>query len=73
MKIKEITTYLETIAPIYYQENYDNSGLIVGDENDIVNAALVTLDCTEAIIDEALAKGCNLVIAHHPIIKPELS
>ncbi|MAU35975.1 MAG: Nif3-like dinuclear metal center hexameric protein [Flavobacteriales bacterium] len=68
MKIKEITTYLETIAPIYYQENYDNSGLIVGDENAIVNAALVTLDCTEAIIDEALAKGCNLVIAHHPII-----
>jgi dinuclear metal center YbgI/SA1388 family protein len=68
MKIKEITSYLEEIAPLSYQENYDNCGLIIGDENTVVNALLITLDCTEAIIDEAIETGCNLIVAHHPII-----
>ena len=68
MKIKEITSYLEEIVPLAYQENYDNCGLIVGDKNAVVNAALITLDCTEDIVDEAIETGCNLVIAHHPII-----
>lgn len=68
MKIKEITRYLEKIAPLSYQEDYDNCGLIVGDENTVVNAALITLDCTEVIVDEAIETGCNLIIAHHPII-----
>ena len=68
MKIKEITSYLEEIAPLAYQENYDNCGLIVGDENTVVNGVLITLDCTEAIVAEAIETGCNLVIAHHPII-----
>jgi len=68
MKVKEITRYLEKIAPLSYQENYDNCGLIVGDENAVVNEALITLDCTEAIVDEAIETGCNLIIAHHPII-----
>jgi len=68
MKVKEITRYLEKIAPLSYQENYDNCGLIVGDENTVVTAALITLDCTEVIVDEAIETGCNLIIAHHPII-----
>jgi len=68
MKIKQVTSFLESIAPLEYQESYDNSGLIVGDSKSEVKGALITLDCTEAIIDEAIETGCNLVIAHHPII-----
>ena len=68
MKIKEITNFLEDYAPLHYQESYDNSGLIVGDENAEVNGVLITLDCTENVIDEAIAGNHNLVIAHHPII-----
>jgi dinuclear metal center YbgI/SA1388 family protein len=68
MKIKEITTFLEEFAPLEYQESYDNCGLIVGDTKSEVKGALITLDCTEEIIDEAIATGCNLIIAHHPII-----
>ena len=68
MKLAEITNYLESIAPLNYQEDYDNSGLIVGDPNMDVQAALVALDCIEAIVDEAIFTGCNLIITHHPII-----
>ena len=68
MKLAEITNFLETIAPLNYQEDYDNAGLIVGNVNDEVHAALVALDCTEQIIDEAITKNCNLIITHHPIV-----
>tara|TARA_B100001250_G_scaffold83417_1_gene68810 strand:- start:6951 stop:8045 length:1095 start_codon:yes stop_codon:yes gene_type:complete len=68
MKIKEITNYLEVFAPISFQENYDNCGLIVGDGNSIVKGVLIALDCTEDIVDEAIAEGCNLIVAHHPIV-----
>ena len=68
MRIKDITSYLETLAPLSYQESYDNSGLIVGDPNWEVKGVLVSLDCIESIIDEAIAKGCNLIVAHHPIV-----
>lgn len=68
MKLSEITNYLESIAPLNYQEDYDNSGLIVGDPNMDVRAALVALDCIEAIVDEAISTGCNLIITHHPIV-----
>jgi dinuclear metal center YbgI/SA1388 family protein len=68
MKLKEITSYLESIAPLSYQESYDNAGLICGDENMEIKAALICLDSTEAVMDEAIAEGCNLVIAHHPIV-----
>jgi dinuclear metal center YbgI/SA1388 family protein len=64
MQIKDI----ESIAPLSYQEDYDNSGLIVGDPEQQVLAALISLDCTEEIIEEAMASGCNLVISHHPIV-----
>lgn len=68
MKVKQITGFLESIAPLSSQESYDNSGLLVGDPNMDITKALVCLDCTEPIVDEALKTGCNLVIAHHPII-----
>jgi dinuclear metal center YbgI/SA1388 family protein len=68
MKLAELSNFLEELAPLSYQEDYDNSGLIVGSTDKEINAALVCLDCTEDIIDEAIAQNCNLVIAHHPIV-----
>jgi len=68
MKIRNIVNYLESIAPSSYQESYDNAGLIVGHLEQEVTSVLLCLDSTEAVIDEAIAKGCNLVIAHHPIV-----
>ncbi|HTF80384.1 MAG TPA: Nif3-like dinuclear metal center hexameric protein [Cytophagales bacterium] len=66
--IKEIINTLESFASKIYQENYDNSGLIVGDESTKVTGILVSLDCTEAVVDEALQKKCNMIISHHPIV-----
>jgi len=66
--VKEITTFLETIAPPAYQESYDNVGLIVGNPESKVSGVLITLDSTVEVIDEAISKGCNFIIAHHPII-----
>ncbi len=66
--IKEVTAHLETIAPPNYQEGYDNAGLITGDPNWEVTNVLCSLDATEAVIDEAIMLGCNLVVAHHPIV-----
>ena len=68
MKIKEITQFLEGIVPLSYQENYDNSGLIIGDENTEVSSVLICLDSVEEVIEEAIENNCNLIIAHHPII-----
>jgi len=67
-KIKDIVQYLGTVAPPAYQEGYDNANLITGNKQDEVKGILVTLDCTEPVIDEAIAKGCNVIVAHHPII-----
>ncbi|CAG5002635.1 GTP cyclohydrolase 1 type 2 [Dyadobacter sp. CECT 9275] len=67
-KIKDILTSLESLAPPSYQENYDNAGLIVGDKHAIVTGVLITLDVTEAVVQEAVSKKCNLIIAHHPIV-----
>jgi dinuclear metal center YbgI/SA1388 family protein len=68
MKVKEISKYIETLAPLNYQESYDNAGLIVGDNNMEVSGVLIALDSTEEVIQEAIKKECNLVIAHHPIV-----
>ena len=68
MKIKTITSYLESIAPLSLQEEYDNSGLIIGNEEAEVTNALICIDCTEDVVDEALRQKCNLIIAHHPIV-----
>jgi len=68
MQVKEITNFLESLAPLSSQESYDNSGLLVGSPNDEVTGVLISLDCIEATIQEAIDKKCNLIISHHPII-----
>jgi len=68
MKLSQLTAYLESLAPLAYQEDYDNSGLIVGNPDKEVQQALLSLDCTEAIVDEAIDKGCEVIISHHPIV-----
>lgn len=68
MKIKDITSALEAWAPRSLQEDYDNSGLQVGDPETEISSALVCLDCTEAVVEEAAKLGCGLIISHHPVI-----
>lgn len=67
-KIKDVIRHLESIAPPMYQESYDNAGLITGNPDWPVRGVLCCLDSTEAIVEEAISKGCNLIVAHHPII-----
>ena len=66
--VKDITTLLEEFAPLKLQESYDNAGLICGNPEAEVSSILLTIDITEAVIDEALAEGHNLIISHHPLI-----
>lgn len=66
--IKEVTQFLESIAPKELQEDYDNSRLLTGNPTWVVQGILVTLDCTEAVVQEAETRHCNLIIAHHPIL-----
>jgi len=66
--IKDVTGKLEQLAPRIYQEDYDNSGLITGSPEATVTGILVTLDCTESVVEEALKQNCNLIVAHHPIL-----
>lgn len=68
MKVFELSNYLENIAPLAYQESYDNSGLIVGDKNMSVTKILISLDCTEDVVDEAIEIGANVIVSHHPIV-----
>jgi dinuclear metal center YbgI/SA1388 family protein len=68
MLLQQITQAIEAFAPLQYQESYDNSGLQIGDATQEINAALLTVDVTEAVVDEAITRGCNLIISHHPVI-----
>ena len=68
MKIKEVTTFLEQKFPLYLQEDFDNCGVQCGDVNQEITGAMVCFEMSEQIIDEAIEKGCNLVISHHPLI-----
>ncbi len=68
MQIREITDFLESKAPLHLQESFDNSGLLIGRADQVLNGALCCLDVTEDVIEEAINKGCNLVLAHHPLI-----
>lgn len=68
MKIAQIIQVLEELAPPSYQESYDNAGLITGNAASDCTGIICTLDATEEVILEAKNKGCNLVVAHHPII-----
>lgn len=68
MLVKNIAEILETFAPPVYQEQYDNSGLQVGDPEMEVKGVLVSLDITEAVLKEALSRDCNMIVAHHPLL-----
>jgi dinuclear metal center YbgI/SA1388 family protein len=68
MKLKEICLYLDTVVPISFQESYDNSGLQTGDPESEITSALLSVDVTEVVLDEAILAGCNLIVAHHPLI-----
>ncbi len=68
MKIKEILSVLEEMAPLAYAEDFDNVGLLVGNQNLEATGVLVCHDALETVIDEAIAKKCNLVICFHPIL-----
>ena len=66
--VHEVVTFLNEVAPFSLQESYDNSGLLAGDASDRVTGILVSLDMTEAVVDEALRKNCNVIVSHHPIL-----
>lgn len=73
MKIVKVLHALEKFAPLPLQEDYDNAGLQIGLTEAEVSGALLCLDVTEEIIDEAIALGCNLIVSHHPLIFRKLS
>ena len=68
MILQDIINIIESVAPLSYQEPWDNSGLQVGDRNAEVHAALLTIDVTESVVDEAINKRCDLIISHHPLL-----
>jgi dinuclear metal center YbgI/SA1388 family protein len=68
MKIQDVINRIETYAPLHFQESYDNSGIQVGNSSMEVKGILLTIDITEEVLEEAVIKGCNLVIAHHPLL-----
>ena len=68
MKVKEVLSALEQFAPLPLQESCDNAGLQVGLTEAEVSGALLCLDVTEKVVDEAVQKGCNLIVSHHPLL-----
>ena len=68
MTVGEITRALEAFAPLDIQESWDNSGLLIGSPQDPVHGVLVGFDCTPELIEEAVEKGCDMVVTHHPLI-----
>ena len=68
MVINDVAAYIEQLAPIGYQESYDNSGLLIGNPSMPLKGILVTLDVTPEVVEEAHLKGVNLIVSHHPLI-----
>lgn len=68
MSVQEIIDIIENVAPLCQQESWDNSGLQIGQRDGIVSSALLCTDVTDAVVDEAIAKGCELIISHHPLL-----
>ena len=68
MFIKDIIQAIEEFAPPTYQEGYDNSGLQIGNLDDEAKGVLISLDVTEAVLDEAMERGANMIVAHHPLL-----
>lgn len=73
MKIREVVDALERFAPLPLQESYDNAGLQIGLTEAEISRVLLCLDVTEAVVDEAIEKGCNVIVAHHPLIFAKLA
>ncbi|GFD79379.1 GTP cyclohydrolase 1 type 2 [Tenacibaculum sp. KUL118] len=68
MQIKDVTNYIEQLAPLSYAEDFDNVGLLIGNYTTEVTGVLVTLDTLEETVDEAIANNCNLIVSFHPIV-----
>jgi len=68
MKVQDVMDHMETLAPLADSEDFDNTGLLIGDPQMEVTGVLVTLDTLEIIVDEAIDAGCNLIVSFHPII-----
>ena len=66
--VGDIIQVLETVAPLALQESYDNAGLLTGSRDMEAHAALMCIDITEEVIDDAISQGANLVISHHPLV-----
>jgi putative NIF3 family GTP cyclohydrolase 1 type 2 len=65
--VQDVLTYLHELAPPQWAESYDNVGLYLGEAHTPISGILVSLDVTDAVLDEALAKGCNVILSHHPL------
>ena len=68
MKLKDLCSYLDSAVPLSFQEDYDNSGLQIGVPEREISSAMITLDVTEEVIDEAISEKCDIIISHHPLI-----
>ena len=68
LKVRDIADWLEQWAPRHLAESYDNVGLLVGRRDMDVTKVLVSLDCTEQVVEEAEREGCQLIVSHHPVI-----
>ena len=68
MKLKELCSFLDSSVPLAFQEEYDNSGLQVGLPDNEINSALLTLDVTEEVLNEAIQSNCDIIVSHHPVI-----
>ena len=68
MKVRDITSVIESFAPLSIQESWDNSGLIIGSPDQEVNGVLLGFDCTADLVDEAVECGADMIVTHHPLI-----
>jgi dinuclear metal center YbgI/SA1388 family protein len=68
MKLKDLTSYLDSAVPLAFQEGYDNSGLQVGLPDREISSVMISLDVTEEVISEAITHKCDLVVSHHPLL-----
>ena len=68
MKLIDLCNSLEKFAPLFLQEDYDNSGLLIGNKNKIISKAIICLDVTEEVLKEAISEKADVIIAHHPLI-----
>ncbi len=68
MKVKDITAVIESFAPLSVQESWDNSGLVIGSQEQEVRGALLGFDCTPELVDEAVECGADMIVTHHPLI-----